>query len=287
MSKVKAAGLFLVNKEDKILVGHPTNHDPNFWSIPKGKIDDGETPLEAAIRETYEESNVKLFKDLHDFVYIGKYVYRHKKKDIMLYAIFEPEHASWDKINIRCNSNVPEERGGFPEMDDFKWVTLDEARNMLHKTQVDALDVLDEKIDNHHDEVAGKYDMLWCNDCLDFVYHRKKLSAVRAGYQVCNRCSRMNPVCTLIKETNGAESHFMKTSNAIKWLEFEGGIGSKFKAEHEKPAIGRSLIMSPFNQAFTWQTTPIVEIIEERNGPRPYIKFRTKNSIYELYYHIL
>lgn len=286
MGKVRAAGLFLVNKEDKILVGHPTNHDPNFWSIPKGKIDGDETPLEAAIRETYEESNVKLFKDLHKFVEIGKYVYRHKKKDIMLYAIFEPEHASWDKIIIKCNSNVPEERGGFPEMDDFKWVTLDEARKILHKTQVDALDILDEKIDVHNDEVAGKYEMLWCNDCLDFTYHRQKLSAVMSGYRVCNRCSKMNPVCTLIKETDSTESHFMKISNAVKWLEFnEDGT---FKAEHTEPDVGRSLIMSPFNGAFTWRTTEITEIIEIKDDkPRKVVKFKTKNSIYELYYHIL
>jgi len=284
MPKVRAAGLFLVNKEDKILIGHPTNHDLNFWSIPKGKIDGNETPLEAAIRETYEESNVKLFKDLHTFVYIGKYVYNHKKKDITLYAIFEPEHAHWDKITIKCNSNVPKERGGFPEMDDFKWVTLDEARNMLHKTQVDALDVLNEKIDNHHDELDGKYDMLWCSDCLDFVYHNKKLSAMRSGYQVCNRCSKMNPVCNLYKEGDGATSHFSRTSNAIKWLEFnEDGT---FKAEHTEPAVGRSLIMSPFNHSFTCRTTEIVEVLSENTDkPRKYIKFRTKNSIYELYYH--
>ena len=150
MAKVKAAGLFLVNTENKILIGHPTNHDPNFWSIPKGKIDEGETPLEAAIRETYEESNVKLFKDLHDFVYIGKYVYRHKKKDIMLYAHFEQSKGYWDNISIQCNSNVPEERGGFPEMDGYRWVTTDEARELLHKTQIDALDVLDIKINEYN-----------------------------------------------------------------------------------------------------------------------------------------
>jgi 8-oxo-dGTP pyrophosphatase MutT (NUDIX family) len=285
MAKVKAAGLFLVNKEDKILIGHPTNHDPNFWSIPKGKIDGNETPLEAAIRETYEESNVKLFKDLHNFVYIGKYVYRHKKKDIMLYAIFEPEHAHWDKITIKCNSNVPEERGGFPEMDDFRWVTLDEARKMLHKTQVDALDVLDEKIDVHHDELDGKYDMLWCNDCLDFVYHRKKLAALRSGYQVCNRCNKMNPICTLIKETNGAESHFIKTSCEYKFVLVEKD--GKENGSFDEPKVGRSLLMGPLGMSFTWFTTPILEILEENyEKSRKYIKFKTKNSIYEFYFHI-
>jgi RNA polymerase sigma factor (sigma-70 family) len=37
-------------------------------------------------------------------------------------------------------SNVPEDRGGFPEMDDYDWVTIDEARKLLHETQVSCLD---------------------------------------------------------------------------------------------------------------------------------------------------
>ena len=66
-------------------------------------------------------------------------------------------------------------------------------------------------------------------------------------------------------------------SKEVMWLEF--GDDSRFKAKHEEPAIGRSLIMSPLNAYFTWQTTDITEIVEEREG---YIKFKTKNSVYEL-----
>jgi hypothetical protein len=52
------------------------------------------------------------------------------------------------------------------------------------------------------------------------------------------------------------------------------------KERHEKPAIGRSLIMSPFNEFFTWQTTTITEIVEQRDDS---IKFKTQNSNYELF----
>jgi len=146
MAKVKAAGIFLVTLDRRILVGHPTNHKPSFWSIPKGKVDEGETSLEAAIRETYEESNVKLFKDLHDFIDLGTHVYRHKKKEIRIYAHLETEHSRWYDLNIKCNSNVPIERGGFPEFDNFEWVTFDEAKKILHNTQVEGLKVLEQKL---------------------------------------------------------------------------------------------------------------------------------------------
>lgn len=69
-----------------------------------------------------------------------------------------------------------------------------------------------------------------------------------------------------------------KTSVAIKWLEFhEDG---KYKDGFDEVAVGRSLIMSPFNDFFTWHTTLVTEIIEQRED---YIKFNTKNSSYELF----
>ena len=63
------------------------------------------------------------------------------------------------------------------------------------------------------------------------------------------------------------------------WVEFEKSTG-RFKSKHDEPAVDRSLIMSPFNDHFTWQTTTITEIIEQKEE---YIKFRTGNSVYELF----
>lgn len=78
----------------------------------------------------------------------------------------------------------------------------------------------------------------------------------------------------LVRERDG----LTKQSKEVMWLEFnEDGT---FKEKHEEPAIGRSLIMSPFNQFFTWQTTTITEVLEQRED---YIKFKTGNSTYELF----
>jgi hypothetical protein len=69
-----------------------------------------------------------------------------------------------------------------------------------------------------------------------------------------------------------------KTSVGVKWLEFDEN--GRYKADFEDIAVGRSLLMSPFNHHFTWQTTLVTEIIEQR---RDYIKFNTENSSYELF----
>jgi 8-oxo-dGTP pyrophosphatase MutT (NUDIX family) len=145
MSKVNAAGIFIVRKDKTLLVCHPTNHAPTFWSIPKGKVDDGETMFQAAIRETHEETNLYL-QGSHDFdVYVLNGVdYSHGKKKLWPYLFNERESSviDWIELNktIKCNSNVSDERGDFPEMDGYKWVTLADARGMLHETQSACLD---------------------------------------------------------------------------------------------------------------------------------------------------
>lgn len=78
----------------------------------------------------------------------------------------------------------------------------------------------------------------------------------------------------LVRERDG----LTKKSNDITWIEWnEDGA---FKEQFKEIAIDRSLIMSPFNQSFTWQTTTVTEIIEQRED---YIKFKTRNSNYELF----
>ena len=78
----------------------------------------------------------------------------------------------------------------------------------------------------------------------------------------------------LVRERDG----LVIQSEDIRWLEFDS-VG-KCIAQHNEIAVGRSLILSPFNQFFTWQTTLVTQIIEQRED---YIKFATENSTYELF----
>lgn len=78
----------------------------------------------------------------------------------------------------------------------------------------------------------------------------------------------------LVRENDG----LTKRSRDVMWLEWnETG---HYKDRHSEPEVGRSLLMSPFNDSYTWMTTDIVEILEQDDN---YIKFKTKNSTYELW----
>lgn len=146
MAREHASGIFILRKDKKLLICHPTNHAVDFFSIPKGKVEVGETMIEAAIRETFEETNIDLSRT-NDF-YITKLEsvgYRSGKKTLHPFLFKERENSSfdWENTEIKCNSNVPIERGGFPEMDSYLWTTIDEAKKLLHETQVKCLDIIE------------------------------------------------------------------------------------------------------------------------------------------------
>jgi len=77
----------------------------------------------------------------------------------------------------------------------------------------------------------------------------------------------------LIRDNDG----LTKESVSVTWIEWDEN--SRGKAMHDNIAVGRSLLMSPFSIAFTWQTTPVTEIIIQEEN---FIKFNTKNSTYSL-----
>lgn len=75
------------------------------------------------------------------------------------------------------------------------------------------------------------------------------------------------------KLTKKDDNSFIKESKRVKWV--DSGLN-----QFILPSLGRSLLMSPFDDNFTWFTTPIVEIIENEDWNR--IEFKTENSHYYL-----
>ncbi len=134
------AGIFIINKKHEILLAHPTNHKPDFWSMLKGAVEEGEHQLEAALRETFEECNVRLTKK-DRFYALQPKKYRSGKKLLYPYVILESENSFESAtFDLKCNSFVPEEKGGFPEMDDYRWFSMAEAEKVMHEAQVACLD---------------------------------------------------------------------------------------------------------------------------------------------------
>lgn len=135
---ILTAGMFIIRRDGKLLICHPTNHSKNFYSIPKGIVDSGELPFDSAYRETFEETNIDLkMVDRYDLFELKPSIYKTKLKTLHPFLFIEREDSKfdWNSIEIKCNSNVSIEIGGFPEVDEFRWVTLEEAITLLHEAQ--------------------------------------------------------------------------------------------------------------------------------------------------------
>ena len=75
MTKFKRYSGIIIKDNDKVLLckRSPDESMPNIWSIPSGMIENNETPVEAALREFNEETNVVLPNELKLVGFINKY----------------------------------------------------------------------------------------------------------------------------------------------------------------------------------------------------------------------
>jgi len=110
-----SCGVVILNDADELLLCHVTGHD--HWDLPKGGIDAGETPLQAALRETREETGLQL--DAAGLLDLGRLDYR-PKKDLHLFATLLPRI---DTAQLVCESRFADAASGrrLPEMDGYGW----------------------------------------------------------------------------------------------------------------------------------------------------------------------
>ncbi len=115
---VEVAGCYCEH-EGKILLllRHPQKPQGNTWCVPGGKLDKGETPLQAVVREVKEETGIHLPSE--SLIYCKKVYVRFPKRDIVLH-LFKSEL-----------KKLPE---GFKlaldEHTAFRWVTVEQALKM-------------------------------------------------------------------------------------------------------------------------------------------------------------
>ena len=135
-------GIFFISKDKKLLIAHPTNARRDQWSIPKGLKDQGEPSNLAAVRELEEETGIILsHKDIKTFT--DGVIYKDKKKTLLPF-VHKSDIFSWEFGNLVCSSMVNQpNRPPFPENDEFGWCSLEEAKTLIHYTQVECLENLE------------------------------------------------------------------------------------------------------------------------------------------------
>ena len=118
--------------------------DAGAWMIPKGMIEAGEAPAEAALREFEEETGVRL--DSVPFPLAR--VRQSGGKIVEAFAVA----GDLDPAAVRSNEFECEwppksgRRQSFPEVAEARWMSLAEARAMMLPSQLPLLDALEERL---------------------------------------------------------------------------------------------------------------------------------------------
>ena len=135
MARALSCGVLLLNGRDEVFACHATG--TARWDLPKGLADAGEAPRDAAVREAWEESGLRLPADrLAD---LGVFDYLPAKR-LHLFALRVADDAI-DLARCSCRSFYPHHRTGAltPEADDWGWKRRDEAAAWAGKNMVRVL----------------------------------------------------------------------------------------------------------------------------------------------------
>lgn len=125
--KVTSCGVIIVNANNptQILGCKPFNKKENRVDIPKGKIEEGESQVEAAIRETREETGIDLSNvELKD---LGLFKYR-PEKDLYLFTCT----LEIDLSTLKCESTFLVGERKCPEVESYEWIDIDSIRERFY-----------------------------------------------------------------------------------------------------------------------------------------------------------
>lgn len=108
-----------IQYEDKFLMLHRQDYKPegNTWGVPGGKLDKSETPMQAVVREIFEETTLNIAEDKTS--YVGEVYLRTSNNDVILHVFVSETPPNPEKVHI-----------AFKEHKGFTWVTSKDALKM-------------------------------------------------------------------------------------------------------------------------------------------------------------
>ena len=125
MKKFRKNSAVIIKNNDEVLLckRSPKETLPNIWSIPGGGMEDGESPGQTAMRETYEETNIEIGTDLDlvgiidifndDKVKRGvMYVFLYETKEKLIPNLDKASHGfEHTKCKYFKSEDIPKQKG--------------------------------------------------------------------------------------------------------------------------------------------------------------------------------
>ncbi len=120
MKRVIAAGGIVLNDKREIAL---VKSKKGYWGFPKGHIERGEKPIDAAIREIYEECGARdliLVKKLGKVVHLKPFADRESSKPFKKYIVFYLFKTEQKELKPQDS-----------EISEAQWVDLERAVDLL------------------------------------------------------------------------------------------------------------------------------------------------------------
>jgi 8-oxo-dGTP pyrophosphatase MutT (NUDIX family) len=134
--RITAAGGIVKNEEGKILFQYRRGN----WDLPKGKLEEGETLEEGAVREVEEETGLQNII-LGELVGITHHVYTEKQREI-------DKETYWYAMKVEGEQRlVPQVEEDILEL---RWVAENELSEYLSHTYPNIVEIVETYFDRHN-----------------------------------------------------------------------------------------------------------------------------------------
>lgn len=116
----KSCGIIIVNEYEQIFMGHSTGN--KFYDIPKGGMEEGEEPIDAAIRECIEETSL-VFKG-ENLIDLGEFSYNKEKRIHLFLTSVKKADIKFEELKCESYFEHFMTKKSVPEVDGFIWMDI-------------------------------------------------------------------------------------------------------------------------------------------------------------------
>jgi putative (di)nucleoside polyphosphate hydrolase len=134
------AGMTVINRDGLVFVGRRAGgpehvDDKHVWQMPQGGIDDDEDPYKAALRELYEETNIRSVEKLGEIADWLTYDLPHEFVGLAWKGKFRGQKQKWFAFRFTGEEreiNITAPGGGHePEFIDWRWVSMADLPDLV------------------------------------------------------------------------------------------------------------------------------------------------------------
>lgn len=146
MIKESSAGIIPFHEENgqrRYLILLSNLAEKEFWELPKGHIEEGESPKTAAAREFEEETGISDWEMIPRFKKTLRYFYRRRGELVSKSVVYFLGEVKSNNVTISYESK------------DYAWVSLEEAHGKIkHNNMRRLLSQADQYLNDHQSKTS-------------------------------------------------------------------------------------------------------------------------------------